>query len=337
MNMERTEREQQWIGERMHDLSVKERLQLDAALLRTGAKTPMEIIQCLLTIQDYEVISDVGSYSALGKYYMEQELHLPKDAMNYVDVEELGRVYENHHPGVFLEGKYYVAYPQGEVQAPCTGQPSDLPQDQDWSIKLKLASKMKPDGVWLRLPDGCMQDVGDASGEVELTLRELGERNLASCTLLEAKCILPQIQDLMEQYDDIEELVWDGNNLGFVLEERGQGMPNFMERLMAALDLENCHDLRLALDISQNLRCYDTVKTADLEEYAKQELKDQGFQGGACPGVDLCIDYMGYGEKILVEQGYRLDVDQSLYIRRNEQDFYYERSQKPDNTMTIQM
>ncbi len=42
----------------------------------------------------------------------------------------------------------------------------------------------------------------------------------------------------MEQYDDMGELMWDGNNLGFVLEERGQGMPDFIGRFTAALNSE---------------------------------------------------------------------------------------------------
>ena len=39
------------------------------------------------------------------------------------------------------------------------------------------------------------------------------------------------------------ELVKDGNDPGYALDEQGQGTPHFMERFAAALEYENCRDL----------------------------------------------------------------------------------------------
>ena len=96
------------------------------------------------------------------------ELTLPSppyeilDALERVGPERLndvlslarGRVgfeYLDHHPGLFI-GDCYVEYPSKEVQPVYLGQGSPLPEDTDWSVKVKIASDAVPEGVWLRLP-----------------------------------------------------------------------------------------------------------------------------------------------------------------------------------------
>ena len=124
----------------------------------------------------------------------------------------------------------------------------------------------------------------------------------------------------MEQYDSVPDLIYDGISLGFVLDEHGQGSPDFMERYTAALELEHCDTLRLALDISQNLKCYDWVPCADLEESARGLLLDAGVSEDlirAC-GIDLAA-YKAY---LLESDGYTLSADGS-YIRQNFEEFHY--------------
>jgi len=106
------------------------------------------------------------------------------------------------------------------------------------------------------------------------------------------------INNLLEQYDTLEKLVWEGNNLGYVLEERGQGMPHFLDHLRAALEYERCDRLDYALDIPQNLRCYDFLPDdVEMIEYGKRA-----------------------SDMILTKYG---------HVRRNEEPFYYEFSQQP--------
>ena len=62
----------------------------------------------------------------------------------------------------------------------------------------------------------------------------LGIQSLDECTLLEARCVLPEAGAVQNQYDSVEDLVRDGNNLGFILAERGQGTAHWLERFAAA-------------------------------------------------------------------------------------------------------
>lgn len=83
----------------------------------------------------------------------------------------------------------------------------------------------------------------------------------------------------------------------------------------AALELEHCHNLKLALDISQNLKCYDWTSCADLAASAEMRLQTIGISEELIrtTGIDLA----GYEAHLLEEDGYMFTADESAYIRRN--------------------
>ena len=312
------EQEQRWLRERLETLSVREGVALTAAMLRTQPQNAVDAINLLQSLDHYTVHINAGNYEALGHAYLRNETRMPKSALPFVNLEQTGRYYGDQHPGLFV-GDCYVEYPKTAPQPVYHGQGDPLPEDNDWSVKLKIASDAVPEGVWLRLPG--WEPCGDESSvDEELALRELKARNWNDCTLLDAQCILPQAGDLMEQYDNVPDLVYDGISLGFVLDEHGQGSPDFMERYTAALELEHCRTLRLALDISQNLRCYDWVPSADLEGSAIGLLLDAGISEEL---IHACgIDLAGYKAHLLESDGYTLSADGS-YIRRNYEEFHY--------------
>ena len=336
MSLPLMEQEQRWIMERLDTLSVKEQYQLSAAILRTGkleelaGKTGWELetailhmdpevavdaVNCLLSLEDYQICFPAGSYAQLGSFYLRHESHLPERAMYYADLEALGRRYEDRHPGLFV-GNCYVEYPEHPSAPRCTGQ-GLIPEDDGWSMKVKLASSAVPEGVWLRLPD--YSAMTDRPDEVALALDELKTRSLENCMLLDVRCSLPELGNLMEQYDSALELVNDGSDLGYVLDEQGQGMPHFMERFAAALEFEHCRDLRLALDISQNLHCYEWVPRDGLKDFGRRKLLEAGVSEELLDSG--CIDLEGYGADLLEEAGYVLTADESAYITRNNLEF----------------
>lgn len=313
------ERERKWLQERLETLSVQESYALAAA---TQSDPPMDMIQAINQLQsldDYEIHLNAGSYEALGQAYLRNETRMPESALLFVDLARVGRNYEDEHPGLFV-GNCYVEYPK-KAPEPVYQRGGPLPEDNGWGVKLKLASPAVPEGVWLRLP-GANPYGDESSTEEALALRELCVKRWDECDLLEARCVLPQVCNLTEQYDNVADLIYDGTSLGYVLAERGQGSSDFMERFTAALDLEYCHDLRFALDISQNLRCYNWVSCDDLEDSARGLLLDAGMSEEL---IHSCgIDLRGYKAYLLENEGYTLTADGSGYIIRNSQDFNYE-------------
>ena len=341
-----TNAEREWLTDRLETLSVKESYQLSAAIMRSGRlqelmgksseelqitvlrmkpDVAVEAINCLMTLHDYEVCHPAGSYEALGRFFLQYESGTPRDALPFIDLEQLGRRYEDLHPGLFIGGSY-VIYPAKESEQPYTGHNLAELDDSDWSVRLKIASLKKPEGVWVRLPDYSMLH-DDKADEMELALLDLKVDTIQECTLLDARCVLPEVKDLKNQYRDLADLIYDGNNLGFLLDEQGQGMPHFNEKFRAALAYEKCTRLDTALDIAQSLCCYDLVTEGGVEAYAKRALNAEKLTAEDIRMIPDCLDYKKYGESLLARQGYYFHADSGGYIRRNDQEFHDMQSQ----------
>ena len=311
---------QAYVKERMETLSVRESYVLTAALMRAPPRDAEETVDCLNSLADYDIIQ-AGNYEELGRLSL-QSIKLPEDVLPYMDFEQLGQMYEDKHPGLFI-GHCYVAYPK--QPSPPIRQENGAPLllDDSWSVKLKLASPAVPEGVWLRLPNYDGQ-VTEKSGEVMLALEELKVKSLKDCTLLDARCVLPEVGDLMKQYDSVTELVRDASQLGCVLDEQGQGEPNWLEKFAAALEYEGCDTLKFALDISQNLQCYEWASCERLaalgaEHLCLCEVPEDLIQSG-------CIDLRRFAKDLLESDGYKLTRDGEAYVKRNRKEFIYKHS-----------
>ena len=182
-------------------------------------------------------------------------------------------------------------------------------------MRLKLASRRVPDGVWVKLPD--YHDMNDEPGDIRMALDALQVRTVQECTLLDAKCILPEIRDLRSQYDDLLELIYDGQNLGVLLDEQGQGMPGFHARFAAAMDYENCHQLRAAVDIAQNLSSYEYVPALKLRAYAMEDLADKGLLDKV-QKYSESFAYEEYAAELLQRDGYIMTADELGFVLRND-------------------
>ncbi len=317
-----TQQESEWLRERLETLSVKESVILTAALQNTPPQSKAETINHLFTLQKYDVCFPVDSYKQLAEFYMTREFNIPQRALPYTDLDKLGKFCESKFPGQFVENCYVVC-PSGTSKPAYDGSGTMIPEDTDWSVKLKLSSPTCPEGVWLRLPDyECSLDQPD---ELALALHELKAESLSECTIVDARCVLPEAGNLTEQYSDAAELVRDGNDLGYILDEQSQGMKNFWDLYAAALEYEGCRDLRLALDIAQNLGCYEWKSTEEARELAGRELRDSGVESVVINSG--CIDLDGFGAALLKDAWYVMTADERWYVARNSREFVYERSE----------
>ena len=184
--------------------------------------------------------------------------------------------------------------------------------DYSWSLRLKLASSAVPEGVWLALPD--YNDIMDVRpGEIRLALDALQVRTIQDCTLLEARCSLPGITGLEDAYAGrLEDLIYDGQNLGFILQEQNQGQKDFLQTYLWALEHEDCTTLPAALEIAQHLNRYHVVYTAQLQDVAKAELRSAGST--LDPAVAGCFNLERYGMDLLRNKGYIQTADGRAYI-----------------------
>ena len=352
--MESKSMERQWLLDRLETLSVKEQNQMAAAIISRGQlkalsektgeerelavlkmdpNTVRDAVNLLLALPDYEVICPAGSYAQLGEYYLRYEAGHP-DLIPYANLEQIGWNYEDSHLGIFV-GDCFVVLPGRESRQIYDGTNLDSLPDTDWSLRLKLSSPAVPDGVWLCLPDSTIDEEGRMD-EIRLALRELQVQTLQECSLLDVRCSLPELSIGLDEYQALADLIYDGNDLGYVLQEQGQGERHFLEKFRAALEYEHCHDLKLALDIASNLNCYDYCPTTETGRFGEEVLQKQGDTVFRDPVLQGSIDLKVYGEAQLEQQGYLLNTAETGYIRRNEQEFHHERTEpQPEFDMTM--
>lgn len=307
-----TAEEKQWLAEHLEVLSVRERTILSAAMAREPPQDMAGAVNCLLSLDEYEVRGHVGSYTALGEFSLFEQC-VPQDQQAYFDLTALGYAYEDQHPGLFI-GNCYVEYPASQSVMLYDG--GELPEAEGWSVRLKLASEAVPAGVWVKLPD--YNEVNnDGPGEIRLALDELRVKTIQECTLLDARCVLPCVQNLAGQYDNLADLVYDGQELGILLDKRGQGSPDFLERFSAALELESCRRLYDALNIASSLSGYDYISKDRFLDKVTEEVNGQEWAKGG-DAVKGCFDYAAYAAALAEQQGYQTTADGLNYIRKRD-------------------
>ena len=229
--------EQAWLRERLEALTrAGKSLPWRRPSSEAPPPTPGEMVNLLAGLDEYEVVGGIQSDKDLGLYYLEENDTRLLELREYVNLEELGRTYANLHHGLFVGG-CYVVYPEREQPEVYDG--IALPEpDYSWSLRLKLASSAVPEGVWLALPD--YNDVTecpprrDPAGPGRSGCADHPEVHPAG-----ARCSLPGITGLEDAYRGrLENLIYDGQNLGFILQEQNQGQKGFLQAYLWILEYE---------------------------------------------------------------------------------------------------
>lgn len=307
-----TAAEREWLEGHLEVLSVKERIALTAAVAREPPQDMAGAVNCLLSLEWYEVRGHVDSYEVLGGFFCSEQF-IPMEQRPFFDKAALGRLYEEHHPGLFI-GNCYVEFPEKQPALRYDG--LELPDigSEGWSVRLKLASEAMPEGVWIRLPDYDAA-LRDDPGDIELAMDELGVKVLPDCTLLDAQCVLPCVQGLAGQYDKINDLIDDEQELGFLLDE--QSSSDFFERFSTVLEFEHCRRLNDAVCIGRDLYNYDLVSVDTFIDQVKQKLDER--QWAKCgDAVKNCFNYAAYAAAQAERQGYQVTDDGSYFIRKRD-------------------
>ena len=199
-----TPAEQAWVRERLEALSEWEGIVLAASVSRRLPASAEDAVNHLLSLCEGSVYLSEDNYKRLGERQLyATEKNLPDDVLEYIDLCAMGMRFAGDHPGYFVENHYVVCPPE-DVMTAYQGRDSPLPEDGGWSLKLKLASAAAPEGVWLRLPDyQGLEPEGISDGEIAAAKDALRVQSLDACTLLEARCVLPEAGAVQDQYDSV--------------------------------------------------------------------------------------------------------------------------------------
>lgn len=99
------------LSDRMAEMTEQDETILSAMIEQHNPHTAERVLELMDDMKNCEVLAGVGSYKALGEYCLAQENNVPRELCEYLDLEALGKHYQEEYPGVFI-GNDYVQFPQ---------------------------------------------------------------------------------------------------------------------------------------------------------------------------------------------------------------------------------
>lgn len=289
----------------------------------SGPFTLKELINFTYNLNCYEFYPGVTNDIALGIVCIEGEMmefleHLPEENFKFLDPQKVGKEFRRGDQGTFTQ-KGYVCKNGKPFQEMYDGnQYPEIPDMRKGLISVRLVSLAHQDeqGVWLDLPadEQAMRQV----------LTALKERSFDYCLIAENKGSAVPFSLIGDE--EIGKL-----NL---LAERVQAFPDSrtLAKYKAAMELEHCDDLDLALDIAANLDSYNfDQKIFSPARHAEYLLEEAGFDTED-PAFKR-FDFEGFGERKLKEISY-IPTAYGL-ISRNEIPFRQEYT-RPQQGMKLQ-
>ena len=331
--MEMGKSEHDWLEQRLESMTAKEELLFRGAMQIESPRDIQTTIKILQGLDHYQLLYGAEDDVLLGRFVMEH-IHTPTHAARgYLDPEIVGAAYREHGSGSFVEN-HYVERLNPDRPLPEVNPNVPLSITGEYAIRVKLVSRNNMEGVWIGFPDtGEYMDTAHPD-ELLLGLDALQAETLDQCMAVDVDCVLPQITDILNQYDSAGELVRHAIDFGYVWAEQGQGEPHWMEKWQCVMELEDCHRLDLALDLAQNLHCYEFIpRGVDLAQYGMDLARKEGVLGQD-PLLIQCFDSVAYAQHHMAKYG--LSATDHGYAARNEQEIIYEYSQpehEPEMTM----
>ena len=320
------DQEQAWLKNRLTNMTVKEGLLFSAAVKMELPIEAIEYIHCATHLERVQLCYGAKNDCELGEFVLQEMGSAAPEARKFINLNAIGRHYRREHGGIFLGGHFMNR--ETPLLWDCPLEQTALPSlDSGYAMRLKLASQFNPDGVWVGFPDyGCTDP--SAPDELLLALDELGVESADECEVRQVNCVFPQLTDIMHQYESAGPLVEHAVDFGYAYAGQGQGEPYYLEKWQAVMELEDCHRLDFALDLSQNLGSYEFCpRGVNLEEYGKELALRAGLviEGGF---QSAYFDYTAYAETHIKTCG--LSATDHGYVAWNGRELIYEYSKPPE-------
>lgn len=320
-----------FLAQRISGLEDTERLAFTGRVKMEQSPPDMKkLINITYNLSDCHVINGVGSDKELGKFYVENDmvevlLDVPDEVLNYLDYEKIGRFRREEEKGVFID-KCYVINDAVEFKEVYDG--VHLPwraEKPDYVFKLQIAEA--PFGRW---PDfenepnneHCVPLLLPAVKEdVQKALEQLETASLEECVFYHCESVVPALNQVFDFSEDIDKMNILAGRIK-ALDDRSE-----LAKYKAVLEFTDCTDIDFALDLAQNLDCFDFYpEMSSPEDYGRLALlKTSGLKPD-----DPAFQYLGfvqYGHAMMRQDkasatGYGL-------VLRNEKELVPEYSQQP--------
>lgn len=264
--------------------------------------TVKELINLAFCLDDYEFHPGVTNDRILGEACMEGGMlalldSLPDQAAELIDPAKAGKLLRQGDHGVFTSHGYVYRSSTAACRESYAGE--HLPACGDshsglLSLRIEKADAPGRDsGIWLELP-------ADEKA-LRWALLSIGEESFDACQVAETRSIIPAFRYQLAGDEDIRKLNTLAGRLGELRREAPDDL--MLMKYKAVLELEQCFDLDMALDITANLGCYDfSPDVLSPDAYGEYVLQSAGIDTG--DPAFFRFDFRGYGERQMEQAGY---------------------------------
>lgn len=260
-----------YLAYRISSLDAYDRVAFTGSVKKDGGHPTMqELINLTYDLEDVHIVQ-AGNDRELGKFYVDNDFvdavsNLPpenqEEIIELLDFEKIGRLRREAEKGSYVDGKYVVDLRNQRQLYDGVNLP-EHPFMQEYIFELMVSDgTFYPDGVnectLLRLPA--------TPEDIKKVLAEQDVKSLDDCMIFTNKSSIPQLNGVFGEYEDIGKIKMLAETIHGL---RSQGQE---AKYKAALELMDCTDIDLAMDIAQNLNSFDFYSELSApEEYAKQE------------------------------------------------------------------
>lgn len=203
--LEMTKSQYEWLARRFENMTAKEALLFRGAMQIEQPQATCDVMQIANQLEHYELLYGAGNDFALGNFVMEHIFYPSSQTREFLDPAKVGAAYRQKDGNTFCDGNFIrLSSPLDFSQ---NSDPAMLPDRGDYGIRVKLASRNNMEGIWVGFPDTSEYMDSSHPDELLLALDALDAETLTECIAVDVDCCLPQLRDILSQYDSAAELI----------------------------------------------------------------------------------------------------------------------------------
>ena len=244
-----------------------------------------DVLRLANKLDDYTVLPDVSTGSALGKYLVEHNVgNFPESVRPYLDYQISGAEFYADHGGAYCRSGYAVR----KDLLPAELIEPEQDRQSKWLMLLRLKTKSTATDLTLPATEKSM----DSAKE------RLGIDEFAEAEIVVVDYTLPYLATMIPQ-DCIT--VEDANELALAIEDMQQTDGELLKYL-SVLETAQPDTFTEAYHLALDLNDYERV-TGDKEEYGRMVLERLGADEDILNEIDGFMDYESFGEAWMREDG----------------------------------
>ena len=243
-----------------------------------------DVLRLSESLDDYAVLPDAGTGSALGKYLVERGIgDFPERVRPYLDYQVIGAEFYANHGGAFCRAGYVVR----EDELPEQLLTQEQPDERFMSMRLRAKN-----GTYISI------SLPASEKELEQAKQDLGIDEFAEAEIVVIDYATPYLGTMIP-YECIT--IEGANELTQMIMEMRQTDGELL-KFLSVLEVEQPENFPAVLELALEMDDYERVPE-DMDEYGRMVLERIGADTELLDTIDGFMDFAGFGEFSMREDG----------------------------------